>query len=227
MNGEQRKHVSAEVNDISEGGFSIVLADPCYIPSENLDVLLNTESQCVQARGAIISVRSGQNEYRYTFKFIENDTPERKNTLLRIIHNGKPTLPSRLRDDYSVALDWLRNLRIRLLQSPRRENRLQPRFPGFVPGNGAKPQVKNFNYMFALLDPAGTQLPREIEISLPFSGYSIKCIQHSIKDNENILYRIMNLDEIPPAFPTGRRGNAPGTMPQEQEEEDFDEKQFL
>ena len=79
--------------DISEGGISILLDEPLYLPYEkNIELSLFTERYRSEFKGEIVQVSEVRDKWKYAFKLSEINDYNYKQ-LLGIIYDRVPTLP--------------------------------------------------------------------------------------------------------------------------------------
>ncbi|WP_294374987.1 glycosyltransferase [uncultured Clostridium sp.] len=150
---EDYKKVKCRTYDISEGGISIMLDFPIYIPyDDELNLSLKTDRYKCEFKGKIVYVDKIKGQWKYAF-WIKKINNINYRELLNIIYDREPTLPKKVEKGNGVFND------IRL-------NIVKRRYKGFAL-NRKLPRIKiekeidtveegkvflvNFNYEYALI----------------------------------------------------------------------------
>jgi len=174
------KTLHALTYDISEGGLSVKLKDPEYIPYDE-DVALKVTDDGISAvvKASVVHVQQRNGNWNYSFKILEMDD-ENKAEYFQIVYGREHTLAKSINSgpikDVSSAVKG-RASKIH------NSNRRLPRIPMNVSVMTDKGSavLKDFNYEYVSLENSGDNkkgitrliLPEELTLNLiPIEGYN-------------------------------------------------------
>ena len=139
--------------DISEGGISVILDNPIYMPYEkNIGISLFTERYISNFQGNIVHVAQIGEKWKYAFKLIKIDDDNLKQ-LLGIIYDRVPTLPKYIEKNNSIFDD----IRINILKRGKKSVLFNRKLPRIVLNKKLKSEecgiitLCNFNYEYAVI----------------------------------------------------------------------------
>ncbi|WP_218827896.1 glycosyltransferase [Paenibacillus rigui] len=186
-------------HDISEGGFSIKLDSPQYIPADtSLTIELVTERYRSTFKAKIVHVAELQGQWKYAFATTEIEE-EQYRQLLQIIYDREPTLPSRLDKDSSTFED----IRVNLVKRNKDEYAMNRKLPrvhllrsvesvecGMV-------TLVDFNYQYAQFE-LGPTIGAVPQLTIPLNdGFVLDCkFAQSHVGRSGRLYRISNYEAL-------------------------------
>ena len=193
--------------DISEGGFSILLKQPKYIPPEKIiTVSLKDNGYKAEFKAEIVQVLLLEAGWKYAFRIMKIEEEDYKE-LLHIIHDRIPPLTKYIQADFGFFEDLRSNLvkRSKKLQC---FNRKLPRMnlnQDVVCNDGSRIRILSFNYHYVTVDFYGEErrdnivamLNDQIELHLGYEktlDYQLEKQKSSV--SETYLYRVNNLEEM-------------------------------
>ena len=187
--------------DISEGGISIQLPFPEWIPAEEaVDIELSTAHYQAKFTGKIANVFKFNENWRYGFA-LEDISPQAQQKFLQIIYDREHSLPKFIVDDYSSVQDWVTNFQIRFRRSRLFSNKL-PRitlFHSIETNLGERVVLREFNYEYITLQLNKTEeekhnIPQKM--TLIENGLELHCEFVEQTDQDLVSYQVMNADEL-------------------------------
>lgn len=199
-----KKQINCKTIDISEGGLSVSLDFPEFVPY-NVHVKLSvaTERYACEFTGQIVQVQNMAKRWKYAFKLIDIDEKNFKQ-LLNIIYDRVHSLPKYLDKNNSVFDDLRVNLLVRNKKSfifSRKLPRLDLDKIIFSDELG-KVKLVSFNYEYVMLE-TNILTKAEPRIKLHMSkDIIINCIIEKTRDYNKAqksslyLYKIENYEEL-------------------------------
>lgn len=190
--------IKCTTHDLSEGGTSIVLDFPKYIPVENeLTIQLFTNRYTCTVKGKIVHVTQMKDKWKYAFHFTEVEDQHLRQ-LLHIIYDRVPTLPQKLDQDDSTFEDIQQNL-IKRNYKEWRSNRKLARMTlerDIDSIECGKVTIIDFNYEFVLLKPKDSiELTPTLTIPI-VNDVLFNCVYvQQVNNNNGRLYRIENYQQ--------------------------------
>ena len=147
------KKVKCRTYDISEGGISIILDFPIYIPyDDELNLSLKTDRYKCEFKGKIVYVDKIKGQWKYAFWIKKIDNINYRE-LLNIIYDREPTLPKKVEKGNGVFNDIILNI-AKTRYKGFALNRKLPRIKiekEIDTVEGGKVFLVNFNYEYALI----------------------------------------------------------------------------
>ncbi|MDO5521035.1 MAG: glycosyltransferase [bacterium] len=199
------------IYDISEGGFSVILDKPEYMPPDDIArVTIKTECYEATVSAMILQVQALDNdyEYRYSFRITRMEEEDYK-ALLLIIHDRVPPLTQTIKSDYGFFED----LRVNLEKRRQKLNYYSRKLPRIklhrelITTEGDDVTILSFNYEYMAIKHRKSMLNVN-NIFLPIEGdmvielLRIKEIgYYDIPEEEKLtmevtLYHIVNVKDI-------------------------------
>lgn len=203
------KLINCMTGDVSEGGISILLDEPLYLPYEqNMELSLFTERYRSEFKGEIVQVSQVRDKWKYAFKLSEISDDNYKQ-LLGIIYDRVPTLPKYIEKNNSIFDD----IRINILKRGKKQVLYNRKLPRIILNKKLESIecgtviISNFNYEYAVIK---TDIKHKMvkEINIPIvEGINLKCIlekslDYTAKGKKQIikessqLYRIEQYEDI-------------------------------
>lgn len=190
--------ISCITHDLSEGGISVILDTPKYIPSDTeIGIKLVNDRYSSEFTGKVAHVASIRDRWKYAFT-VKNITEQEHRQLLHIIYDREPTLPQKLDKDISTFEDIRLNF-VRRGQSEFMSNRKLARIALNrelqTPDHGTV-TLLDFNYEFVLVEMEPHNLANEIQLPLN-EDISLECVWvQSLRNKRGNLYRVTNIRDI-------------------------------
>lgn len=196
-----------KIYDICEGGFSMHLKYPEYLPPEELGKVRIDDGRYVfHGTAKIVQVLEEEEGYKYAFSFQKMNEDEYR-ILLHILHDRVPPRTQEIKKEYGFMEDLYINLSRRPEKTKGYKRKL-PRIPvqrELVCENGTEVRVLNFNYEYMALQGMSEHAHR----MLFKLRNDCKVLVEYVKELSNYevseaagfygmakLYRIVNLEEI-------------------------------
>jgi cellulose synthase (UDP-forming) len=190
--------ISCITHDLSEGGISVILDTPKYIPGDiEIGIKLVNDRYSSEFTGKVAHVASIGSRWKYAFT-VKEITEQEQRQLLHIIYDREPTLPQKLDKDISTFEDIRLNF-VRRGQSEFMSNRKLARIALNrelqTPDHGTV-TLLDFNYEFVLVEIEPHDLANEIQLPLG-ENISLECAWvQSLRDKRGDLYRVTNIRDI-------------------------------
>lgn len=147
------RDIKCMTKDISEGGVSVILDDPLYIPYDrNMKIKISTDRYASKFDAVVVQVAQIGDKWKFAFK-IENIDEDNYKQLLLIIYDRVPSLPSKISKSNSIFDD----IRLNILKRGKKTvlfNRKLPRIylHKKIRINGYKDAlILNFNYQYIVI----------------------------------------------------------------------------
>ncbi|OPJ56113.1 glycosyltransferase [Clostridium oryzae] len=152
-----KRKFSAVSSDISEGGLSIKLTYPVYIP-EDQELIIQVSSEDGRYRcrlkSKVVHVSQFKEQWHYAFQFTDNSVKEQLQ-LFSILYDRVPMLPTKVSDGSSFYEDIVSNLYSRMKNDIQLSSRRLPRIQLDIELETLeefKIKIVNFNYDFVLIE---------------------------------------------------------------------------
>ncbi|WP_244833814.1 glycosyltransferase [Clostridium sp. BJN0001] len=149
----EKRKIKCMTKDISEGGVSVILDDPFYIPyDKSVKLKVSTERYTAIFDASVVHAAKIEDKWKFAFKIEDIDEDNYKN-LLGIIYDRVPSLPSKISKSNSIFDD----IRLNVLKRGKKTilfNRKLPRISMYkkISINGYNDAViLNFNYQYIVL----------------------------------------------------------------------------
>ncbi|PZT56283.1 glycosyl transferase [Paenibacillus silvae] len=190
--------LSSVTHDISEGGISILLDTPRYIPSDaEFGVQLVSSPYSSVFKAKVTHVTTFGTKWKYAFKVHEINEAEQRQ-LLHIVYDREPTLPQKLDKDIStfedIRLNFVRRGQIGMM-SNRKLARISLNHELETSEYGTV-TLLDFNYDFILLQMSHPELAYEVRLPLA-ENLILDCEWvKSMRSKHGILYRVRNIRDI-------------------------------
>lgn len=201
------ENIQCLTSDISEGGFSIILKWPSFIPyDEGVHVNISTKRYEVKCEAEIVHVSEMNEGWKYAF-VIKNIEEKYFRQLLGILYDREPTLPKKLEKNSSIFEDIRINL-LKRRKKPYQFNRKLPRIKlnkKIETTELGSINIINFNYEYLLLKKSGLLIPPHKVQILIGNDIILKCdFEKNISENKGdieetsstLLYKVENYKKI-------------------------------
>ncbi|GGH68971.1 glycosyl transferase [Paenibacillus silvae] len=190
--------LSSVTYDISEGGISILLDTPRYIPSDaEFGVQLVSSPYSSEFKAKVTHVTTFGTKWKYAFKVHEINEAEQRQ-LLHIVYDREPTLPQKLDKDIStfedIRLNFVRRGQIGMMSNRKLARiSLNHELETFEYGTVT---LLDFNYDFILLQMSHPEMAYEVRLPLA-ENLILDCEWvKSMRSKHGILYRVRNIRDI-------------------------------
>ncbi|MCK6077463.1 glycosyltransferase [Paenibacillus silvae] len=194
----EEETLSSVTYDISEGGISILLDTPRYIPSDaEFGVQLVSGPYSSEFKAKVTHVTTFGTKWKYAFKVHEINEAEQRQ-LLHIVYDREPTLPQKLDKDIStfedIRLNFVRRGQIGMM-SNRKLARISLNHELETSEYGTV-TLLDFNYDFILLQMSHPEMAYEVRLPLA-ENLILDCEWvKSMRSKHGILYRVRNIRDI-------------------------------
>lgn len=184
--------IKAVTDDLSEGGLSVIIREPIYIPKDEIVVVKITDKDYkASMKMKLVQIMDTKdNNYKYCF-VVDSIEEKDKREYFQIIYDREHSLPKTISAKSSLYGDIAVNIK-RRMDSQTNYSRKLPRIAvnkRLPLVGGGVVLVKVFNYEYVQIDNNGILLNNaRIDIG---NNLILECVKE-----RNDLYRITNLDEL-------------------------------
>ncbi|MDO5291395.1 MAG: glycosyltransferase [bacterium] len=203
------QNFDTKIYDICEGGFSVILDKPEYMPPEDMAVAtIKTESYETTVSATIVQVQQLEEGYKYSFRITKIEEEDYK-ALLLIIHDRVPPLTKTIQSDYGFFED----LRVNIEKRRQKLNYYSRKLPRIklhrtlTSTEGDDVTILSFNYEYMAIKHRKSMLNKN-NVFVPVEGdmmvelLRVKEIDYyDIPEDEKLtmevtLYHIVNVKDI-------------------------------
>lgn len=181
--------------DISETGMAIFLEDAVYMPSEEDEITVRLKSERYEAKmnAKCVHVIKKDNGWKYGLR-ITQLSDEDKAEYFQIVYDRHHSLATSMSTSIGMVDDIFLNIQSRadhLKDYKRRLPRVELNIE-LDTALGTKVFAVDCNYEYLMLRADGG-LPEELELLIPGTGVTMKCVKSNLRVG---LYRIENWEEL-------------------------------
>lgn len=193
------KQFVGKTSDISEGGFSIVLEAPQFIPYDKpCTVEIWDDANHAQIKGVLVQCSKVENKWKYGFSVCELEEEQLAN-YTHLIYDRLPSLPQYIDKSSSSFEDLSKNLLFRLAKKPFVKNDKVPHIPfrkKFTLQNGGQVEVVEYSFETCKIKMKPTQFKEELIIEDYLNNQiKLRFMQKDQVDNTYV-FSVINKQEL-------------------------------